>query len=115
MSLPEPATGESESAMAWNIHRDGQRLRRHTLSHRNDAMKSEAQQALCEIRSLKRMNDCLGCARAELASDPHNDQLREFVELFERLVAQKKLRLCGASADSAAAQAHPETGFAAAH
>ncbi len=62
-------------------------------------MKPEAQQALHEIRSLKRMGDYIRCARAELASDPENSQLRTFIALMERLLAQEQARLCGICSD----------------
>jgi hypothetical protein len=69
-------------------------------------MKPEAQQALDEIRSFKRMDDYIRCARAELASDPENLQLSTFIALMQRLLAQEQARLCGICADPNSEHVH---------
>lgn len=42
--------------------------------------------------ALRRLENCLRCARAELASDPANALLREFIELNEALVRKERAK-----------------------
>jgi len=79
--------------------REKQLSRSFVALYRYESMKPEAQQALHEIRSLKRMADYIRCARAELASDPENSQLSTFIALMERLLAQEQARLCSICSD----------------
>lgn len=45
-----------------------------------------------EPSALRRLEDCLRCARAELASDPANVLLREFIDLNEALARKARAR-----------------------
>jgi hypothetical protein len=45
-----------------------------------------------ESNALRRLEDCLRCARAELASDPANALLREFIDLNEALARKERAR-----------------------
>lgn len=56
-------------------------------------MRHEALQALRVIRSIKRLNDCLTIARAELADDPTNQDLATFVAMVEKIARHAKSKL----------------------
>jgi hypothetical protein len=59
-------------------------------------MRYEARQTLAHIRSVQRLEDYVRCARAELASNPRNEFLREFIRLNEQLIENEKARLVAA-------------------
>lgn len=54
-----------------------------------------------ESSALLRLEDCLRCARAELASDPANALLREFIDLNEALARKQRAKLVATAAGTA--------------
>jgi len=56
-------------------------------------MKAHARQTLHELRSLGNIEKYLRSAKAELASDPCDEQLRAFIELVEQLLRDEKAKL----------------------
>ena len=56
-------------------------------------MHAQAREALAEIRQIQRLESYVCCARAELASDPGNELLREFIRLNEALARKERARL----------------------
>lgn len=46
-----------------------------------------------ETQAIQRLESYVYCARAELASDPHNETLREFIRLNEALARKERARL----------------------
>jgi hypothetical protein len=51
--------------------------------------------------ALLRLENCLRCARAELASDPANTLLREFIDLNEALARKERAKRPATTADAA--------------
>lgn len=56
-------------------------------------MKHEARKTLAELRALSRFDDYVKIARAELASDPDNAQLRAWIEAVDGFVTDEKAKL----------------------
>ncbi|HSX58649.1 MAG TPA: hypothetical protein VLF18_00485 [Tahibacter sp.] len=54
-----------------------------------------------EMDTLRRLENCLRCAHAELASDPGNTLLRDFIDLNEALARKERARLSAMTADAA--------------
>lgn len=60
-------------------------------------MRPEARKTLAELRALSRFDDYVKIARAELASDPANVQLRAWIETVDGLVTDEKAKLIPAA------------------
>ena len=60
-------------------------------------MRPEARKALADLRALSRFDDYMKIARAELASDPHNAQLRAWIDTVDGLVTDEKAKLLPAA------------------
>ncbi|UXI69849.1 hypothetical protein [Tahibacter amnicola] len=56
-------------------------------------MRTEARKTLSTIHTIQRLEDYVRCARAELASCPEDELLREFIRINERLILEEKRRL----------------------
>ncbi|MBL8300257.1 MAG: hypothetical protein JNN30_18115 [Rhodanobacteraceae bacterium] len=56
-------------------------------------MNPTARQTLTEIRTIQRLEAYVRCARAELASNPRDELLREFIRLNEALIREERERL----------------------
>lgn len=56
-------------------------------------MLSDGYDSGSEFDRLRRLENCICCARAELASDPLNTLLREFIDLNEVLARKQRTRL----------------------
>lgn len=56
-------------------------------------MRHEARKTLADLRALSRFDDYMKIARAELASDPDNVQLRAWIEAVDELVTDEKAKL----------------------
>lgn len=59
-------------------------------------MQAQARDTLAEIGVIQRLETYVCCARAELASDPGNDLLREFIRLNEALARKERAKLAQA-------------------
>ena len=60
-------------------------------------MRHEARKTLAELRALSRFDDYVKIARAELASDPENKQLRAWIEAVDGFVTDEKAKLIPAA------------------
>lgn len=60
-------------------------------------MQAAARQTLADIRTLQRLEAYVRCARAELASNPQDDLLREFIRINETLIHEERTRLISAA------------------
>jgi hypothetical protein len=58
-------------------------------------MQAAARQTLTDIRTIQRLECYVRCARAELASNPDDDLLREFIRLNESLIRDERAKLLG--------------------
>lgn len=56
-------------------------------------MNAAARRTLGELRSLKNIETYLRTAKAELASNPCDDQLRAFIDVIEGLLRDEKAKL----------------------
>lgn len=56
-------------------------------------MQPAARQTLADIRTIQRLECYVRCARAELASNPGDDLLREFIRINETLIREERARL----------------------
>jgi hypothetical protein len=56
-------------------------------------MNAAARQTLTELRSLGNIQMYLHTAKAELASNPRDERLRDFIELVEGLLGDEKAKL----------------------
>lgn len=61
-------------------------------------MQAAARQTLIDIRTIQRLECYVRCARAELASNPGDDLLREFIRLNESLIRDERAKLLGLGA-----------------
>lgn len=59
-------------------------------------MRKEARDTLTAIKSLTRLEAWIRCAKAELASTPHDDLLAEFIRVNERLLNEEREKLLAA-------------------
>ena len=48
-------------------------------------------------RTIQRLESYVRCARAELASNPHDELLREFIRINETLIREERERLLSAA------------------
>jgi hypothetical protein len=55
-----------------------------------------ARQTLTDIRTIQRLESYVRCARAELASNPHDELLCEFIRINEGLIREERERLLSA-------------------
>lgn len=60
-------------------------------------MQAAARQTLADIRTIQRLESYVRCARAELASNPQDELLREFIRLNEMLIREERARLLSAA------------------
>lgn len=56
-------------------------------------MNTAARQTLTDIRTIQRLESYVRCARAELASNPRDELLREFIRINEALIREERERL----------------------
>ncbi len=56
-------------------------------------MRPEARRTVSHIHSVVRLEQWIRCARAELASCPHDELLREFIRLNEQLLLEERAKL----------------------
>ncbi len=56
-------------------------------------MLTDGHDSAIHLDELRRLETCICCARAELASDPHNLLLRDFIDLNEALARKQRSRL----------------------
>lgn len=59
-------------------------------------MRPEARQTLAQIRSLTRLEAWIRCAKAELASTPHDELLAEFIRVNESMLIAEREKLLAA-------------------
>lgn len=82
-------------------------LRAFADAYAADGMTLELSMHTAELRdasatdALLRLENCLRCARAELASDPANALLREFIDLNEALARKERAKALAPAADAA--------------
>lgn len=60
-------------------------------------MHAAARKTLADIRTIQRLETYVRCARAELASNPGDDLLREFIRINETLIREERQRLPSAA------------------
>ncbi|MCQ4165096.1 hypothetical protein [Tahibacter harae] len=60
-------------------------------------MQAAARKTLADIRTIQRLETYVRCARAELASNPGDDLLREFIRINETLIREERRRLPSAA------------------
>lgn len=60
-------------------------------------MQAAARQTLADICTIQRLESYVRCARAELASNPQDELLREFIRLNEMLIREERARLLSAA------------------
>lgn len=58
-------------------------------------MQAAARKTLADIRTIQRLETYVRCARAELASNPGDELLREFIRLNEALIREERQKLLG--------------------
>lgn len=56
-------------------------------------MRPEARRTVSHFHSVVRLEQWIRCARAELASCPDNELLREFIRLNEQLLAEERNKI----------------------
>lgn len=59
-------------------------------------MRPEAHRTLAQIRGLIRLEAWIRCAKAELASTPHDDLLAEFIRVNESMLIAEREKLLAA-------------------
>jgi hypothetical protein len=59
-------------------------------AHPGSSMRPEARRTVSHLHSVVRLEQWIRCARAELASCPDNELLREFIRLNEQLLAEER-------------------------
>lgn len=59
-------------------------------------MRKEARETLAAIKTLTRLEAWIRCAKAELASTPHDDLLAEFIRVNETLLLEERRKLLAA-------------------
>lgn len=59
-------------------------------------MRKEARETLAAIKTLTRLEVWIRCAKAELASTPHDKLLAEFIRVNEQLVVEEREKLLAA-------------------
>ncbi|MGA9333734.1 MAG: hypothetical protein WBV39_05590 [Rudaea sp.] len=56
-------------------------------------MRREALNLLTKIQNMARLEEWIRCAKAELASGPHDELLAEFIRVNEKLLAEEREKL----------------------
>ncbi|MEO8672781.1 MAG: hypothetical protein ABI411_15795 [Tahibacter sp.] len=56
-------------------------------------MRNEARKTLSQIHTINRLEHYVKCARMELASCPHNELLREFIRINEKLIEEERSKI----------------------
>lgn len=64
--------------------------------NRRKAVSREARTTLAKIRNLARLEAWIRCAKAELASTPHDALLAEFIRMNEILLIEEREKLLAA-------------------
>lgn len=60
-------------------------------------MQAAARKTLADIRTIQQLETYVRCARAELASNPGDELLREFIRINEALIREERQRLLSAA------------------